>query len=316
MKISIIVPVYKVEQYIDKCVNSLIHQTYENLEIILIDDGSPDNCPQICDEYAIIDERIKVIHKKNGGLSDARNVGLNNSTGEYALFVDSDDYIELDTVEKFVNIIGSKKPDIIVGNANRLINGERIPMNHKYINNTSMISGKDYLKYELKNGTMHMVAWLNMYRVEFLNKNNFRFKVGLLHEDEHFTPRVFLNAEKVIATDIVFYNYLIREGSITTVENKVKNALHIIQICNELEEIYSQIDDLYLKRLLNDNLLTKYLNAFQIGGLYRQEYADIIDKQFLNNKALSMKNKLKVLLFKFNSTLYYYINKTIKELFR
>ena len=95
-KISVIVPVYKVEQYLRKCVDSIIKQTYSNLEIILIDDGSPDNCPIICDEYAMKDNRVVVIHKKNGGLSDARNVGIAKSTGKYITFVDSDDYIASD----------------------------------------------------------------------------------------------------------------------------------------------------------------------------------------------------------------------------
>lgn len=314
LKISIVVPIYKVEQYIDKCINSLINQTYENIEIILVDDGSPDNCPQICDKYTENEKRIKVIHKKNGGLSDARNVGVNNCTGEYVLFVDSDDFIELNTIEKFVGVMSTNKPDIVVGNAVKLINDKKTSMNHIYINNSSIISGKDYLKCELKNGTMYMAAWLNMYRIDFLSENNFKFKVGLLHEDEQFTPRVFLKAERVIATDIVFYNYLIREGSITTSKHKVKNALHLIDTCKELEKIYSKIEDADLKKLLNDSLVNKYLNAFQIGGLYKKEFCDVVDKKFLKNKASTMKNKIKVLLFRTNKRLYYYTNKVSKTL--
>lgn len=111
---SIIVPIYKVEKYLHKCVNSLVNQTYKDIEIVLVDDGSPDNCPQICDEYAAKDKRINVIHKKNGGLSDARNVGLENCTGKYILFVDSDDYIELDACEKFTKIIGSKNQTLLL----------------------------------------------------------------------------------------------------------------------------------------------------------------------------------------------------------
>lgn len=255
-----------------------------------------------------------MIHKKNGGLSDARNVGLENCTGEYVLFVDSDDYIELDACEKFTKIIGSKKPDIVVGNAIKLVNDKKMPMSHTYINNSSIISGKDYLKHELKNGTMHMAAWLNMYRVEFLNENNFKFKEGLLHEDEQFTPRVFLKAERVIATDIVFYNYLIRDGSITTSKNKVKNALHLIETCKELEKTYSQVEDKNLRELLNDSLVNKYLSAFQIGGLYKKEHKHLIDDTFLKGKALTKRNKLKVALFLFSKNLYFYINKNIKKM--
>ena len=101
-KISVIVPVYKAESYLDRCVESIVNQTYKNLEIILVDDGSPDNSPKMCDDWAKKDERIKVIHKKNGGVSSARNAGINEATGEFVQFVDSDDYIDLSFCEQLV----------------------------------------------------------------------------------------------------------------------------------------------------------------------------------------------------------------------
>ena len=103
--ISVIVPIYKVEKYLETCVMSLIHQTYENLEIILVDDGSPDKCPEICDAYEKTDDRIRVIHKKNGGLSDARNAALEKTTGKYITFVDSDDYVDAEYIEKLYNAL-------------------------------------------------------------------------------------------------------------------------------------------------------------------------------------------------------------------
>ena len=111
--ISVIVPVYKVEQYLPQCIESIINQTYRNLEIILIDDGSPDNCGKICEEYAQKDKRIKVFHKKNGGLSDARNYGIARASGEYLAFVDSDDWIEPDMYEVLVNWIEDHQTDIV-----------------------------------------------------------------------------------------------------------------------------------------------------------------------------------------------------------
>ncbi|MGE7182758.1 glycosyltransferase [Peribacillus sp. NPDC006672] len=316
--ITIVVPVYKVEKYLEKCVNSLIHQTLKDIEIILVDDGSPDSCPKICDEYAKADLRIKVIHKENGGLSDARNVGVREATGEYILFVDSDDFIELDTCERFIENIGNHRPDLVVGNARKINNGEIMNMQHQFNTNGQMITGKEYLKKELNSGTMHMAVWLNLYSRNFLVNNKLEFKVGLLHEDEQYTPRIFLKSKTVIGTDIIFYNYLIRDGSITTAQNKTKNAEHIMQTCRELEEIYNGIDDVELRRLLNDNLVNKLLYIYQVAGLHKKENSYLIDKKFLKGKAYTRRNKLRVFIFQLNSMLYYNLNigyKRFKEKF-
>lgn len=312
--ISIIVPVYKVEQYIDTCVSSLINQTYTNIEIILIDDGSPDNCPYICDRYAIEDSRIKVIHKSNGGLSDARNIGLKNASGDFVLFVDSDDYLDLNACERFIKLVGSNDPDIVVGDARRIEDGKSIKLKHKLNTSGRMITGKQYLKHELKTGTMYMASCFNLYKLEFLRNNKLEFKYGLLHEDEQFTPRVFLAAEKVVGSNILFYNYIIREDSITTSKNKIRNAEHLIKIFKELENIYNDLQDQDLKRLLNESLVSKYLNLFQVAELYKEEYVYLIDKKFLKGKAVSNKNKLKVFLFLLDKKLYYNVNRIYKAL--
>lgn len=307
-KITIIVPVYKVEKYLAKCVDSLIDQTYENIEILLVDDGSPDKCPEICDEYAQKDLRIKVIHKENGGLSDARNEGILHAQGEYILFVDSDDYIDMNSCEKFVQIIKDNEPDIVVGNAYR-VDGERIyPMKHTLNTNGKIISGDEYLKEELRAQTMHMAAWLNLYKKSFLEKNDLKFKKNLLHEDEEFTPRTFLKAKSVVGTNIFFYNYLIRENSITTSKNKLKNAEHLMQTCKELEKQFQYIQDIELKRLLNNHLVNKFLSTFQLAKLYKKEHQNLVDKDFLKGKACTNKNKIRVALFLLNKKVYYYIN--------
>ena len=119
--ITIVIPIYKVENYLDKCVKSVINQTYKNLEIILVDDGSPDNCPKKCDEYEKKDTRIKVIHKENGGLSDARNAGIDIAKGKYITFIDSDDYIDSDYVETYYNKIKNCNYDVVVGGYKRVV---------------------------------------------------------------------------------------------------------------------------------------------------------------------------------------------------
>lgn len=112
--ISIIIPIYKVEKYLDRCVQSVVNQTYKNLEIILVNDGSPDNCPQICDEWASKDNRIKVIHKSNGGVSSARNEGLKNVTGEYVVFIDADDYVSKDFLQNLISVANNEQVDIVI----------------------------------------------------------------------------------------------------------------------------------------------------------------------------------------------------------
>jgi glycosyltransferase involved in cell wall biosynthesis len=312
LTISIIVPVYNVEKYLDKCVKSLLNQTYNNIEVILIDDGSTDSCYVMCDDYAKNDQRVKVIHKPNGGLSDARNTGMLEAIGEYLLFVDSDDYIDLDSCERFINVLADNSPDILAANAKKINNQKVFIMQHYSKTAGEMVNGKQYLKDELKHGTMYMAACLNLYRRTFLLNNELKFKVGLLHEDELFTPQAFLQAANVIGTDIVFYNYLIREGSITNTKNKIKNASHLLQTCNELENLYNLIEDDELRILLNDNLVNIFLNTYQVTGIHQKKYSHMFDKNFLKGKAYTKRNKCKVALFLFNERSYYLINKLIK----
>lgn len=313
--ISIVVPIYNVEQYLVRCIESLINQTYAFIEIILVNDESPDNSASICEEYAKKDSRIQVIHKINGGLSDARNVGMKNSNGQYILFVDSDDYIELNTCERFINEISNKTPDLVVGNANRIEKNRTLLMKHTCVTKGEMITGGEYLKQELRNRTMHMAAWLTLYNTKFLKENNLEFKVGLLHEDEQFSPRVFLKAKKVIGTDIIFYNYIIRENSITTSNNLVRNAEDISKTCYELEAIIDNIEDRELKYLMRDNLVNKLLNIFQVAKLYKSKNTiNIINKKFLWKMAYSSRNKLRVLLFIGTPNGYYWLNRLIKKI--
>src|SRR5699024_8651576 len=220
VKISIVVPVYNVESYLEKCYYSLINQSYENIEILLIDDGSSDSSGDMCDYYSKNKDKVYVFHKKNGGLSDVRNYCLKKVTGDYVLFVDSDDFIDLDTCKKFIEVIGDNQLDIITGNFYVLRSDSKEKITHTHVNNAITLDGKRFLEMELKSNSMHMAAWLNLYNRKFLELNKLFFKKGLLHEDEEFTPRAFLKAEKVISSNITFYNYLKRESSITTQKNQ------------------------------------------------------------------------------------------------
>ena len=166
--ISVIVPVYKVEKYLEKCIESVLKQTYTNLQIILVDDGSPDNCGKICDEYAKKDSRIEVIHKINGGLSDARNVGINRANGRYIGFVDSDDYIKEDMYEKLINLIKEYDADISICNLYDVIDGKEYVRNKD--NGIHEYSRIDILKEILLDKNIQSYAWNKLYKKELFDE--------------------------------------------------------------------------------------------------------------------------------------------------
>lgn len=308
MLFSIIVPVYNVKPYLDRCLTSIIRQTYPDIEIVLVDDGSTDGSSETCDNYAAQDSRIRVIHQKNGGLSDARNKGMDIATGEYILFVDSDDYIDLDTCQNLYNyaVYGY---DILVADA--IVENGKKDLSH--ISKVGTVwSGKEYLLLAHQEKKAPMAVWLNVYRRTFLLENNLFFKFGILHEDEEFTPRVFLKAHSVIYTNIEFYHYVIRENSICTQNDKRRNAKDIYSTCCELEVLYNKINHPKLKAYLLDTLTRMYLNTFQTGKLY-QYGKEFLHKDLVYRNAKLPKTRLKAVLYTLSPKLYYFVNKTCKK---
>ena len=160
--ISIIIPVYKVEKYLEKCIKSVLDQTYKNLQIILVDDGSPDNCGNICDDYARVDNRIEVIHKANGGLSDARNVGLKAARGEYIGFVDSDDYVSNEMFENLYNTLISNDVDVAICNFYIVIDDKNIIKNAD--NGVEIYNKLEILKEILLDKKIQSYAWNKLYK--------------------------------------------------------------------------------------------------------------------------------------------------------
>lgn len=209
-KISVIVPIYNVENYLDRCIESIVNQTYSNLEIILIDDGSPDNCPQMCDRWSEKDNRIVVVHKSNGGLSDARNVGLTIATGEYIAFVDSDDWIHAQYVEYLYKAIKEYKVDLAACNIRKVYTD-----NHKEEVHTPLMraySTEEALETLIKGDLFRAVVWNKLYHKNLLCEE--LFEIGRYHEDEFFTYRVMGKTDKMIYVDAELYYYFQREGSI------------------------------------------------------------------------------------------------------
>ncbi len=222
--ISVIVPVYNVEKYIDQCMDTLRNQTYKDLEIILVDDESPDNCPQICDNYAKIDNRVKVIHKKNGGLGFARNSGLDAATGEFVAFVDSDDYLSLNRFEKMVSLINKFDADVCLEGTCKEHNGKT-----EIISN--IFKGKCFEGEEITNillpsligadqydsNYLGVSVWRGLYRRSLVEKHEIRFESERLwaSEDMLFNLNIYKYVRRAIMSGETGYHYRLSEGSLT-----------------------------------------------------------------------------------------------------
>jgi glycosyltransferase involved in cell wall biosynthesis len=206
--ISVIVPVYNVEPYLRKCLDSIINQTYKNLEIILVDDGSPDNCGQICDEYAKKDDRIKVIHKENGGISSVRNAGLDVANGEYISFVDSDDYIAENMYDGLINIAEKERADIVTC-AHYIVSSEGTKtLQANNIDNFTI----DEIRYLVLMDKYPSCVWGKLYKAGLFK--NLRFCIGIYSEDIFIMPTLFFNAKKATSTKKPYYYYNTNQGSI------------------------------------------------------------------------------------------------------
>ena len=278
-------------------------QTYKNIEIILVDDGSPDQCPKLCEQYAKEDERIRVIHKKNGGLSDARNAGLNLARGEYVLYVDSDDYIEVDSCERLINATSEEQVDIVVGNAIMEKSNSYEKMIHSATPAGEIYSAKDFIEKAVRASQWYAPSWLNMYRRDFLLQNKLFFKVGIYFEDMQMLPRVFLRAKKVACIDGVFYHYIVRENSIMTSEKDEKKKKDSIQNLKEWKSQFDQIQDEELQKCLYGMLLKCYLHECRLYDITTWELEGV-GFRFALKYALGLKSILKIIFFGIAPTVY------------
>ena len=216
--ISVIVPVYRVEEYLERCVKSILSQTYKNLEVILVDDGSPDQCPAICDACAEKDARVKVIHQENKGLSGARNAGINAASGEYLAFVDSDDYVSPHFIEELYQLL--QDTGCAIGQCRfSYVKGEGLVEEG---DSAFCIYRGESLMEQLygpeEKATCFVVAWNKLYRAELFKETGIRYPEGRIHEDEATTYRLFHEAKKLAFLDRALYGYYTKNGgSITSV---------------------------------------------------------------------------------------------------
>ena len=308
--VSIIIPVYNVEKYLDKCITSVVNQTYKNLEIILIDDGSPDNCPAICDAWKSRDSRIKVIHQQNGGLSHARNEGLKIATGEFIGFVDSDDWIEPEMYETLLTAIQENDADIAVCNyqsehekAQVVIQKPESPSKKIYTEVEALellLSGKSFIR---------SVVWNKLFKSHLLT--DLLFPEGKIYEDSLWTPQAIGRSKIIVTIDLVLYHYFFREESLSHDVHNLYNALKDIFDLRKLRveyiyEDYPCLENLAIAEYQNI-CCQKYIQVslknrqFDIDGSIRQMiHANFCKWSWSKNlKMGSYKEGTRCLVFRF-----------------
>ena len=276
MKFSIIVPVYNVEAYLERCVESLINQTYNNIEIILVDDGSKDNSPQLCDDFVKKDSRIKVVHK--------------------------------DACERFNEVLAVNLVDICIG---CLINEDC----SRFSLTPAAMPGKIYRGeeyYTLFTDSILACAVAPAYRRNFLRERGLNFMVGKFHEDNEFTPRAYIEANSIVFSNIDFYVRYVREDSITTHKDKRKNLKDIIDISYSLLHYSNSLKNKCTRDILKNEICNGYLSQFYETDIFqykRENYKDYIDKDLLIKTSKTFYNKMRCLLFMISPRLYMIVRK-------
>lgn len=258
--ISVIIPVYNVEKYLVRCIDSVISQTYGKLEIILVDDGSTDQSGKMCDEYALRDDRIKVIHKQNGGLADARNAGLKIATGDYIGFVDSDDWIEPDMYERLYALCCENNLDLIAARFCEYIDDK--DKDTLFTNDFWVTDGIGLLKINIFGDEKYVVTnsvWDRLYKREILK--DIWFPAGRKYEDICFSAEVFLRAERCGYLDAKLYHYTIRNDSIMGQGVKARGTFNDDILADLLPLMKEKADMLYRAgyKVLGDRCTYNYL---------------------------------------------------------
>ena len=313
-KLSIIVPVYNTEKYLSKCLDSIVNQRFEDMEIIIVNDGSTDSSEKIIQEYKEKYNQIKAYTKPNGGLSDARNFGVEKAIGEYLTFVDSDDYL---SEELYENLAPYMNKGI------ELIKYKFIRVNEDYEEigkqngpNFGVVSGEkafDLLRIE---DTYLEPSWLYIYKSDFFKKNKFKFAKDLYHEDLGLTPLIIINAKTVISSEIYGYYYLQRENSITTDTNYKKRKKRSYDILKHYDNMMDKIESYEINKNTKDSIKIYYTNEvlLQIKELNKDDKKEFIKeikkRKMVNNiKIRNAKQLLKRILLTINIGLYEKMNK-------
>lgn len=258
-KISVVIPVYNVEKYLSECLDSVVNQTYKNLQIILVDDGSTDFSGKICDVYAEKDNRITVVHQKNAGAGAAKNTGLELIDGDYFSIIDSDDYIELDMYEKMVNSLEKYNSDIAQCLFRNVFVNDSFDRKYKIKGNyPKVLTSKKFLS-ELLYDWKYAIFWNKLFKSSLLKE--IRFPVGRKIDDEFFTYKLVCNAKKVVNIDNILYNYRMRKTSVMN-ENDTDRLIYdridcFIERYNYVSNVFPSLKKKYNLKLYDDLLYFK-----------------------------------------------------------
>lgn len=288
--ISVIVPVFNVEKYLNECVTSIINQTYTNMEIILIDDGSSDNSPIMCDNFAKQDSRIIVIHKENGGQSSARNAGLDAAKGEFVMFVDSDDFIDKQLVEYLLSITKEYSVDIACCSKNRYIKGKSFLIKDSVSTQQNIVTftGLQYLDRILRH-KVGCAVWGKLYRYSSIK--DFRFPLLRYNEDVIFLFYLCLSSIKIACTPKPYYNYRKTEGGLTQVFNQKK-----FDVLRNAQEMADYIKMNKLSNLSSSvQIYSNIVNINLMGSMIKHRAQKRFYKQFKELRCRVMHNLLEIL---------------------
>ena len=296
LKLSVIVPVYKAEQYLKRCIDSILGQNYKNIELILVDDGSPDACPGICDQYQEKDERVIVFHQQNSGVAVARNSGMRIATGDYITFVDSDDTINFDTISECVRLIEEENADLVMGGYSGI--GEKgylrwsiIPQGVKCYTGIELLEKKE-------NDVPVGYVWSSLYKKSLWK--DVRFPVGYKYEDSWTTPEILIKAKEVVTYPGSIYNYYENEGSFMHSEMTVKEYQMRLALYDHLILLYEE--NKLPKKMIE--CMEIYMNHFDIwrkrGVIFEQKYIErnneIVKKYICKTKGIPLQRKIKVII--------------------
>ncbi|GGH81658.1 glycosyltransferase involved in cell wall biosynthesis [Pullulanibacillus pueri] len=299
-KVSIVVPIYKVERYLEKCVSSLLNQTYKNIEVLLVDDGSPDRCGELAETFALKDQRVRVFHKKNGGLSDARNYGLKYVTGDYVMFVDSDDWLDEGIVEEMVTHLKRYQADIVqtafyYAYDDYLLFDDRY---HSEQDLPTLLDQKTVMLELVKNERVKNFAWGKLYRTNLLK--GLPFKKGVLFEDVFWAHQVMDRVDRYLILHRPYYYYYQRKDSIVaTFTPKNLDILEGLKTrLKFIEKNYEHLIDLTYMELLKASFIQYHLllrnKHMDKKGLYRNSIRSFIEAHYPKlNKATQQDRELK-----------------------